>query len=115
MSSTRKTRDEKIIWFDLPPYIQMMDLAAAGLLLIGLAGMLVYMFLLNEVLQNAIPWILCLLAAVLTWHYRSRLYKLKDAEKSVVTSILREWLLIYGILFIIAVLIITLYPFSNPS
>ncbi len=115
MSATKRSDEEKIIWFDLPPYIQMMDLATAGLLILGLAGMLVYVFLLNEVLQNAIPWILCLIAAVLTWHFRTRLLKIKDLDGETVNRILREWLIIYGVIFLVAVLIILFYPFSNPS
>ncbi|NHJ02216.1 MAG: hypothetical protein EAX86_08765 [Candidatus Heimdallarchaeota archaeon] len=95
-------------WQQLPKNVKLLDVSIVGYSIILILALALYLLFIDQTIQNLMPIFLTALLLILTWNFRTQI-KNSDNITSL-TRYYREWLLISGILIVLIVILIFIYP-----
>ena len=95
-------------WFELPKSVKLLDISIIGFILLIIGSLFLYLFIIDQTVQNLMIIFLCLIILFLTWVFRSNLMKATDESSK--QKYFREWVFVSLFFIVLVAILVLVYP-----
>jgi predicted PurR-regulated permease PerM len=95
-------------WFNLPKPVKLLDISLIGYIVILVVAAILYLAILDQTVQNAMPIFLAAILTLITWNFRTQL--LKTPDPAMQKRYFREWVVLCISIIVIIGIVLLVYP-----